>query len=311
MDVLLKATTAYRLLAQEAQSNRLANTYLLLFPDADNLRFALNRFARLFFAEKDAERVGREKHPDCLFYPAVGKGWDKDVVTALLEESSLSPVEGERKLFVLDAFHKASAVVQNKLLKVLEEPPAGVHFLIGASNEFPLLATVKSRAKKLEVPPFSEEEVAACLCRRYTDCTMPEVYASVSDGLVGRAENFMLGGTYSKIQPLVMQCVQASAQEIPAVSKKLTKITDKWEFISLLKRAYRDMLFYRTNQPFVTGMGEGLKQAAGAFTPASLLYALEIFSEAEKQLTFNANLAQCVEIALFKIDKEKSRCKKS
>ena len=69
------------------------------------------------------------------------------------EETLLSPIEGERKLFVLGDFAEANTQTQNKLLKLLEEPPQGVIFLLGATTVFPVLPTVLSRTKKLEILP--------------------------------------------------------------------------------------------------------------------------------------------------------------
>ncbi|MBQ9081590.1 MAG: hypothetical protein IJY26_03010 [Clostridia bacterium] len=315
MQKLLRSTTAYKLLCQEAKEKRLANTYLLLFNDEANLRLALKELACLFFDGSTAtiSRIERETHPDCLFYPQKGKALDKDVTSAILEESCLSPVEGKRKLFVLDNFHKASAVVQNKLLKVLEEPPQGVYFLLGATTEFPLLATVKSRAKKLEIPPFSEAEVEACLTRLYPERSAEDVavYAAASDGSVGRAQSLFTGGRYSELYQKAFACVAAESGNICKAARALNGTEEKTEVISLIRRIYRDILFSLTAQPYGTkGESEKIKGLAKDFTPTVAVFALDVFAEAEKQIVFNSNLAQCVEVALWKIDKEKQRCKK-
>lgn len=312
METLLKQTTAYRLLQNEARADRLANTYLLLFNDDRNLRFALKQFAKLFFdgSERTNGRIDRENHPDCLFFPEEGKAIDRDVAAAISEESCLGAVEGSRKVFVLDNFHRASAVVQNKLLKLLEEPPAGVYFLLGATVEFPLLATVKSRASKLEIPPFSEEQVAACLQRIYPTCNNAALYASASEGMVGRAQTLLADGDYAELRRKIFACAAANSANIPSVSRALNGVKEKGEAISLLRRTYRDMLFYRTGQPYGGELPEDLKKAATEFSPQTLIFALDVFAEAEKQLSFNANLAQCVEVGLWKIDKEKRKCKK-
>ena len=314
MQELLRNTTAYKLLASEAKEGRLANTYLLIFNDEDNLRLALTEFARLFFDdwEETYRRIANGNHPDCLFYPEAGKVLDKDGAKAVIEESCLSPVESKRKLFVLDNFHRANATVQNKLLKSLEEPFDGVHFLLGATSEFPLLSTVKSRAKKLEIPPFSTKEVGACLKRIYPERDDIALYAQAAEGSVGRAQRLMEGGKFAVIQEKAYLCVSANNATIPAAARALNNISEKNEVISQIRRMYRDMLFYLTKQPYAIqdGISEKLKTLAKEFTPAVLVFALDVFAEADKQLNFNANLSQCVEVALWKIDKEKRKCKK-
>lgn len=285
----------------------MSHTYLLLFPDEYNLRAALKIFAKLFFPdERNAHsRIEDENYPDCLLFPEAGKALDKDGALALLEESNLGTVEAKRKLFVLDNFHKASAVVQNKLLKVLEEPPEGVYFLLGAASEFPILTTVKSRAKRLEIPPFTEEEVGACL-ERSVKITRAEAMASaaISDGVVGKAERLLIGGRYKELRQKAFDCVAARGGEIVTAARALSGVSEKFEIISLMKRNYRDALFYLTGQEETAKLSarEEVKELAKSFTPARLVYALDVIDEAEKQLTFNANLSQCVEVCLLKIE---------
>lgn len=307
MQTLLQSTTAYRLLKNEAAQGKLSHTYLLLFPDEYNLRAALKVFAPLFFSECSSvsERIERENHPDCLFYPSVGKVLDRDGALAILEESNLGTVESPRKLFVLDNFHKANAVVQNKLLKVLEEPPAGVCFLLGATSEFPILTTVKSRAKRLEIPPFSEEQVAACLERSAKiSCSDATAAAAICDGCVGKAQNLLAGGRYRELQQKAFDCVSARGGKIVTAARALNGVSEKFEIVSLMKGMYRDMLFFLTGQSDGTAhaLRPELKALANTFTPTRLVYALDRLDEAEKQLTFNANLSQCVEVCLLKTE---------
>ena len=96
MEQLLRSTTAYKMLAHEAAEDRLANTYLLLFPDEHNLRGALKVFAPLFFdgSEGTRARIGRENHPDCLFFPAPGKAPDRDMAEAVVEAAEVRRTAG-------------------------------------------------------------------------------------------------------------------------------------------------------------------------------------------------------------------------
>ncbi|MGD1997939.1 MAG: hypothetical protein PVJ92_03435 [Candidatus Dependentiae bacterium] len=56
---------------------------------------------------------------------------------------SLAP--GERHFFVLQKAHLLSLACANKLLKILEEPPNGYHFLLLTNNKDALLPTIQSR----------------------------------------------------------------------------------------------------------------------------------------------------------------------
>lgn len=52
----------------------------------------------------------------------------------------------EPRLYVLKRFDTASYEAQNAFLKTLEQPPAGVWFILVVTNQFSLLPTVQSRA---------------------------------------------------------------------------------------------------------------------------------------------------------------------
>ena len=136
---LLKRTQAYRLLEKECAENACSHAYLLLFNDSKNLRFSLKEFAKLLFVD-DIERGRREKlidedaFSDCLCFPAEGKKLTVEDAEKIREEALLSPIEGDRKVFILSDFAEANVQTQNKLLKLLEEPPKGVKFVLTASS---------------------------------------------------------------------------------------------------------------------------------------------------------------------------------
>ena len=185
MQTLLKTTQAYSLLQTEGKERRFGHAYLLLFNDPKNIRLALKTFAKLFFdcaeteneggmyASNDkkriAELIDNDSFSDCLFFPSQDKKLTVEDAERIQEECTLNPVEGNRKVFLLADFAEANVQTQNKLLKMLEEPPEGVIFLLGATTVFPVLPTVLSRTKKLEIQPFEIAEVTECLTRIYGD----------------------------------------------------------------------------------------------------------------------------------------------
>ena len=59
------------------------------------------------------------------------------------------------------------AAAQNKLLKVLEEPPENVVFLLGSASEYAVLSTVRSRTKRLDLHSFPERDIEAYLKEKY------------------------------------------------------------------------------------------------------------------------------------------------
>ena len=186
---------------------------MLHLDDSKNLRYALKLFALKFFSESentaDGGKILRETLPDLKVYPEDGKKLAIDAVSSLIGDAGLKPLERDKKLYLISGFEQASPLVQNKLLKILEEPPEGVYFLIGATTLSPVLDTVKSRVRTLAVPPFSESEIFAALERKGKNPLNAEAAKSCR-GIFGVAENITGGGWFEEIS--------SAADEISSVT---------------------------------------------------------------------------------------------
>ena len=90
-------------------------------------------------------------HPDINI---CGRGKTSvDDVREIVREAYLAPNVGDKKVFVLEGADKFNAQSQNAMLKILEEPPKGVYFVLTSTNKNALLPTVVSRT----FPVFPEE----------------------------------------------------------------------------------------------------------------------------------------------------------
>ena len=187
---IFRKSRPYTIVADDAAQGRLSHAYLLLCPDAKNLRAFLKELAKPVAcdglegaARARAERlIDEEMYADCRVFPAPGEKCGVAEVRDLLGDCIVKPREGRRKVFVLDAVQEMLAPAQNKLLKVLEEPPANVHFLLGSTNEFSVLPTVRSRVKKLELPAFSEADAEEYLRQKYPQRQDCRELAALSGG---------------------------------------------------------------------------------------------------------------------------------
>ncbi|MCR5180091.1 MAG: DNA polymerase III subunit delta [Bacteroidaceae bacterium] len=66
--------------------------------------------------------------------------------------------QGGRKIMVVWLPEKMNQETANKLLKLLEEPPLGTHFLMTSNEPELVLGTILSRTQRILVPPLSREE---------------------------------------------------------------------------------------------------------------------------------------------------------
>lgn len=309
MKELLRRTNAYRTMSADAERGSFAHALLVVFPDGAYLRALLRECARAFFRAEESSRtdklIAEERFPDCIFLPAEGGKLNADSAARVLEESALRPVEGEKKLFVLDAFHTAPALVQNKLLKVFEEPPEGVYFLVGAVNAHAVLPTVRSRMKQAEVPPFSEEDIYAALCRMYPEAQGRREAAAASGGLLSSAERILQGG--GEIFSLAERFLSGETEPVCRALEK----ADKAAFFSAVRLVLYDMLLISVGQEKYASRTEGATaRLARSYPAGAIASSLRLAEAAERELNFNANPAQCAYHLALGIQKEREKWQK-
>ncbi len=298
MKQLLHATTAYRAIGEEAP-----RAALVVFPDGKYLRELLRECAKAFFRAEGrvAELIEEEHFADCLFFPAAGERLSADDCAAIVEESLLAPTEGGKKLFVLDRIDEASALVQNKLLKILEEPPAGVSFLLGAQADLSVLPTVLSRVRKYAEAPFAEEAIERALQRKYPDREVAQA-AGASGGIFSAAETFLRDGG----EEFALARRFLTLKESETLCREIGERKEKQEFLAALKSLLRDMLMAKAGQTrYVRTPAAVTDLPMGA-----IVAAIGLVGEAEKQIRFNANFASCLYVLACSIKEEKEKWQK-
>jgi len=75
----------------------------------------------------------------------------------------LKPMIGRKRFFLIDDASRMDPPVANALLKILEEPPDYVQFILIASNVDLLLPTIVSRCQTLTFAPVPYDDLAAVL----------------------------------------------------------------------------------------------------------------------------------------------------
>lgn len=155
-------------------ANELSHAYILLSPSAEErMRAATAVAAAAVCAEGEnvpcgvcraCRKVREGIHPDVITVRRLSddKGKQKkeigvDQIRELIADSVVLPNESERKVYIIEDADRMNLSAQNAALKLLEEPPRGVHFLLCAANAEQLLETVRSRCEKLVCSAAEEE----------------------------------------------------------------------------------------------------------------------------------------------------------
>ncbi|HMO71597.1 MAG TPA: DNA polymerase III subunit delta' [Paracoccaceae bacterium] len=100
---------------------------------------------------------------------------------------SLSAADGGRRVVILDSADEMNTSAANAILKLLEEPPAHVTFLIVAHQPARLLPTIRSRCRVLRLAPLSPPDLAEALALAGAPAGDPAALAELAGGSVGAA----------------------------------------------------------------------------------------------------------------------------
>ena len=111
-----------------------------------------------------------------------------DEALEIVKSLSLKSYEGGYKVMLIWMAEKMNIACANKLLKLIEEPPAKTVFILIAEEEEQIIKTIKSRCQLLHFPPLSENEIKQGLIKNYgLDESVAIKIAHQSDGNFNKA----------------------------------------------------------------------------------------------------------------------------
>ena len=88
-----------------------------------------------------------------------------DDIRELRENVALAPMQGRRRVYILDEAHMLSTAAWNAFLKTLEEPPAHVVFVLATTEAHKVPATIVDRCHRFDFQRPSLEQIAGVLRR--------------------------------------------------------------------------------------------------------------------------------------------------
>lgn len=96
----------------------------------------------------NCKKAQANSHADILLYTVEDKpkAFKVDYVRDIRSKAYIVPNEADRKVFILENSHTMGVEGQNAILKILEEPPAYVNFILLCSSKSGFLPTVLSRS---------------------------------------------------------------------------------------------------------------------------------------------------------------------
>lgn len=187
-------------------SNKLHHGWLLRGPRGiGKARLALQLALQLLGAKSQtplgadmddpvARLVAAGSHPDLRIIrrPVDDKGKEKteipvESVRELADFFALRPAMGGWRVAIIDAVDELNRFGSNAILKTLEEPPSRAVLFLIAHGEQPVLPTIRSRCRTLQLNPLSSEETEEVLVRGGMPAARAEEVARRAPGRPGHA----------------------------------------------------------------------------------------------------------------------------
>ena len=86
-----------------------------------------------------------------------------DQVRALRDEAIYSPANVKKRVYIVDEVHMLSTAAFNALLKILEEPPEHLMFILATTELHKVPATILSRCQRFSFKRITPQDIAARL----------------------------------------------------------------------------------------------------------------------------------------------------
>jgi DNA polymerase III subunit gamma/tau len=115
-----------------------------------------------------------------------------DTIREIIKQSQYQPIESDSRIWVLDECQKMTGDAQNALLKILEDPPAHVYFILCTTEPQKLIATIKGRCSQFQVKPLNDEQMKSILLRitkMEGEELEEEIYEQIISNAKGKARN--------------------------------------------------------------------------------------------------------------------------
>ncbi|WP_051353650.1 DNA polymerase III subunit [Atopobium fossor] len=221
-----------RFLTSAVASGRISHAYLFVGAPGAGKTLAAQALAQSLVCPHggdahcdDCIRVAHRTHPDVHWYsPAGVSDYLAGQIRELIDDVQLTPVRAKSKVYIIqraDMLHGTSA---NALLKTIEEPPAGVVFILIARTLDNVLPTIVSRCQTVPFSVLSPQTGARAI---ELACGIDDYRAQIALAITGtpqQAEQYLLSAARQEIRTQVIRAFSELAH------------ADSWDILQAAQR---------------------------------------------------------------------------
>jgi len=171
-----------------------------------------------------------------------------DTAREIRNQSNYMAIESDCRVWIIDECHKMTNDAQNGLLKILEDTPEHVYFVLCTTEPQKLIATIKGRCQQFQVKPLSEQDMYHLL-RKVThkegETLDKEIYDIIirdSLGLPRNALQILEKVLRAKPERRIEIAQQAAAEQSQSIElcRALLKPNCSWKEVNTILRGLKD-----------------------------------------------------------------------
>ncbi len=320
---VIQRSNVYKRISADVKSNTLGHCYLIVSADEVAISDLFDLIACSVYCKngtcmhcEDCERVMSGNNVDVKHtMPLVGKNILVKDVEEIIEDVYKVSYDGREKLYFIHNGERMNAESQNKLLKILEEPPKNVHFFISTAIIGAILNTVRSRSRQLYVDNFSVEDIKRALSSVYvaTDRDKIELASSCSGGSIQRAEQLLEDESFFELYKEVIQMylsVNKSAEVVRYSKSFLFTKEQIRETLNISDLIFRDVMLSGSGEENKGIFKDEIAVLSKSYTPIAVANVLDKINDARKRIEANCSPSAIGENLLYTILEVKFKCRK-
>jgi len=219
----------------------------------------------------------------------------------ILRKLSLRSSEGGYRVVIVWLPEKMNDQCANKLLKLIEEPPAETVFLLVCNDVEHVLPTIQSRCQRINFRPLDEASIRAALIERYS--LEPGAAAQVAHTANGSwtkaVETIHTDDTTQEYMELFMQLMRSSyarrLKEMRGWSEEVASMgrAPQKQFLDYCQRMVRESFMANFHNPQLNYMNNEETTFTSRFAPfvneKNIFGITEVLSDAARDIECNVN----------------------
>lgn len=271
------------------ESGRLPHAFVIEGEEGLGKRTLAKEIALNLFCKSDDKpclscpqctKVQKGIHPDVYEYSAPGaaNSFHVQTVREIIEDVYMQPNEADYKIYILGNCQCMNMNAQNALLKVLEEPPEYVIFILTTESKFALLETVLSRSVVISLEGVNDNQAADYICAHNEGVSYDDALNAcrIQGGNIGKAMQMLGDSKLSEISTIANNICSALTANDEYSLLKACAVFDRdrectVSTLSLLKTVFRDALVYGDGSQVLSGQAEAASRLSHELSKKKLV----------------------------------------